>query len=120
MSGPGGVTGDTVLNVMRGIRDAKDKKAEITERNRVARSSTKAVDISKQMMLGKATVDKIEAIEDHNKIVEAVGKRTKPSMAEMLVMYGNNTRAQTAKETFQLDCIVAFNASGVPNNSAVV
>ena len=59
----GGVTGDTVLNMMRGIREEKDKKAEITEKNFATRVKTKADDISKYMTLWKATVDKLNAVE---------------------------------------------------------
>ena len=74
----GGVTGDTVLNSMCGIKDAKDKNSESAEKNRVARAATKAEDIAKQMTFGRATMEKLEAIEDNNKRVEAVGKLTNP------------------------------------------
>ena len=70
----GGVTGDTVLNVMRGIGYAKDKKAEIAENNRVAVEVTKAAYISKQMTLGKDTVEKLAGIEDNNKNSGGCGK----------------------------------------------
>ena len=72
------------------------------------------------MTLGKATVDKLEAIEDNNKILEAIGKLTKPRMEDILVVYGNTDIVQTAKETLQLDCIVLLNASGVLKNGAVI
>ena len=52
--------------------------------------------------------------------MEAVGKLTKPRMEYMLVMYGNNVRLQTAKETLRLDFIVVMNASGFFKNGAVV
>ena len=64
------------------------------------------------MTLEKATVEKLEAIEDNNKRVEAVENLAKPSMAEILVMCGNTFRVQTAKETLWLSCTVALNASG--------
>ena len=76
--------------------------------------------ISEKIMLGKATVEKLEAIEEDNERVETVGKLTKPRMEDMLVMYGNNVRVQTAKETLRLDCIVALNTSRVLNNGAVI
>ena len=41
----------------------------------------KAVDIDKQMMLGKDTVEKLEFIKDDDKRVEAVVNLTKPRMA---------------------------------------
>ena len=63
----GGVTGDTVLNMMREIRYAKEKKEESTEKNRAERAVTKAADIAKQTILGGANVEKLEAIEDSNK-----------------------------------------------------
>ena len=59
------VTGDTVLNVMPGIRYAKDKMAESKENNRAKIEATKEADISKQMTLWEATVEKIEAIQDN-------------------------------------------------------
>ena len=61
MSGPGrgGVTEDTVMNVMHDIRDAKvQKRAEIIEKKQAGRSATKAADISENMKLGKSTVEK--------------------------------------------------------------
>ena len=116
---PGGVTGYTVMNVMHGIRNEKDKKEESTEKNRAARAVTKAAEIAEQMPLGKATVDKLEAIED-NKKLEAVGNLTNPRMVEMLAMYRNTVKVQTAKEILQLDCIAALNASGVLKNGVVV
>ena len=115
-----GVTSDTVLNAIRGIRDEKYKNAEITDNNRVSRAETEAADIAKQMTLGKATMDKLKAIDENNKIVEDVGNITKPSMAEMLVMYRNTFRVQTAKDNFRLGCIDELNASGVLKNGAVV
>ena len=72
------------------------------------------------MKLGKATGEKIKAIEDNDKGGEAVGNLTKPRMAAMLVMYGNTIRVQRTKENFLLDCIVALNALGVINNGTVV
>ena len=51
--------GDTVLNVMCGSIDAKGKKAEIEENNRAAIASRNSADISKQMMLGKSTAEKL-------------------------------------------------------------
>ena len=44
------------MNVMRGIIDAKYKKAESKEKNCAAIEATKSADIAKQMILGKATV----------------------------------------------------------------
>ena len=116
----GGVTSDTVLNVMRGIGYGKDKNMEIAENNCVARSATKAADISKHMTLIKATVVKLEAIEDNNKRVESLGKLTQIIMAAILVMYGNTVIVQTHKDIFRLDYIVALNASGVLKNGTVV
>ena len=116
----GGVTSDTVLNVMRGIGYGKDKNEEIAEKNCVARSETKAADISKHMTLIKDTVVKLEAIEDNNKRVEALGKLTQIIMAAILVMYGNTVIVQTHKDIFRLDYIVALNASGVLKNGTVV
>ena len=81
---------------------------------------TKAADISKEMTLGEATVDKLEAIEDNNKIVDTVGKLTNTRMAEILVVYIKTFRVQTAKETLRLDFIVVMNASGFFKNGAVV
>ena len=52
--------------------------------------------------------------------MEAAGKLAKPRMVEILSMYGNTFRVQTATETLLLDCIFALNASGVLNNGAVV
>ena len=43
----GGVTGDTVLNVMTEIRDEKEKDEESTENNRAEIAATKAADIAK-------------------------------------------------------------------------
>ena len=57
---------------MRGIGYAKDKKAEIAEKNRVAIEVTKAAYISKKATLEKYTVEKLEAIEDYGNRVEAV------------------------------------------------
>ena len=51
--------GDTVLNVMCGSIYAKGKKAEIEENNRAAIASRNSADISKQMMLGKSTAEKL-------------------------------------------------------------
>ena len=115
----GGVTGDTVLNVMRGIRYAKDKKAEFTQKNREARVATKAADIADKMTLGKATVKKIEDIEDDIERVEAVGNLNKPRMEAMLMMYGNNFILQKYKETLNLYCLVELNASEVLKNCSV-
>ena len=117
---PGGVTGDTVLNMMRGIRDEKYKKTESTDKNHTERAAAKAADIAEQMTLGEPTVDKLEAIEEDDERLESMGNITKPSMEEMLMMYGETFRVQTSKETFRLDYIVLLNASGFLNNSAVV
>ena len=115
-----GVTSDTVLNAIRGIRDEKYKNAEITDNNRVLRAETEAADIAKQMTLGKATMDKLKAIDENNKIVEDVGNIIKPSIADILGMHGKNSRVHTYKENLRLDCIVMLNASRVPKNGAVV
>ena len=90
------------------------QKMESTEKNSAARAATKAAEIAEEMMLGKATIEKLEAIEDNDKRVEAVGNITKPRMAAMLV------RVQTDKDTFRLDFIVALNSLGVLKNGAVV
>ena len=76
------------------------------------RASTKRIEISDYMTLGKATVEKLEAIEYNEKRVEAVGKLTKPRMADMLMMYGNNFRVKISKGILRLDCIIALNYSG--------
>ena len=115
-----GVTGDTVLNVMRGIRDSQDKNAESTERKNAVSAATKAADISEQMTLGKATVEKLEAIEDNGERVEAVGNINKPRTTATLVMNVNNVRVHAAKNNLRLYCIVALNASGVLNNGVMV
>ena len=81
---------------------------------------TKAAYISKKATLEKATVEKLEAIEDDNKRVEAVGKPTKPRMAEILVMYGKTVRLHTPKGIFWLGCILLLNALGVIKNGTVV
>ena len=81
---------------------------------------TKMAEISDQMTLGKATVDKLEDIEDDDKRVEAVGKLTNPRMEVMLVMCGNTVIVHKSKETLGLDCIVVLNTSGVLKNGAVV
>ena len=47
-------------------------------------------------------------------------KLANPRMSEMLVIYINNVRVQTYKETLRLDFIVALNALGVLKNGAVV
>ena len=80
----------------------------------------RGADITKQMTLGKATVEKLEAIKDDDKIVEAVGNLTKTRMSAMLVVYRNTIIVQTSKETLRLDCIVTLNASGVLKSGAVV
>ena len=98
----------------------KIKMAKSIENNRAARAEMKAANIAKQMTLGKDTVEKLDAIEYNNKIVEAVQKITKPRMAEMLMIYRKTVRVNTPKETFWLYCIVALNALGVLKNSAVV
>ena len=59
-------------------------------------------------------MEKLEAIEDNNKVVEDVGKLTKPRMSEILVMYRNNVRVQKSKETLWLDFIFTLNASRGP------
>ena len=81
---------------------------------------TRAADIVKQMTLGKATMEKLEAIEDNKKVLEAVRNLTKPRMAAIFVMYGKTFRIQTNKETLWLDCIVVLTSSGVLNNGVVV
>ena len=43
-------------------------------------------------MLGEATVDKLEVIEDVDERMEDVENITKPRMAVMLVMYVNTVR----------------------------
>ena len=45
------------------------KKAEIIDKNRAIIASMKAADIDEQMTLRKATVEKLEAIEDDDKRV---------------------------------------------------
>ena len=77
---------------MSGIRYAKDKNAETTEKKRATRAATNPEEISKQMALGKATVEKIEAIEDDDVRVEAVGNLTKIRMSAMLVICRNTVR----------------------------
>ena len=116
----GGVTGSTVLNVLRGIRDANDKNAESIEKKHAARASKKVEEITKQMISGKATVDKLEAIEDADERVKAVVKLKNPSMATMLVMYGETFIVKTSKETLRLECIGTLNALGIRNKGAVV
>ena len=64
------------------------------------------------MTLGKATVEKLEAIKDDDKIVEAVGNLTKTRMSAMLVVYRNTIIVHTPKENFRSDYIVTFNTSG--------
>ena len=86
---------------------------------RAARAATTAAEISEQMTLGRDTVEKIEAIEDDERVRD-MGNLTKTRMAGMLDMYGKTVRLQTAKETFLLDCMVELNASGVLKNYAVV
>ena len=68
------------------------------------------------MTLGKATVEKLEAIEDKEKNVEHVGNLTKPSMAKHLVMHGKPVRVQAPKDILRLD----WNASGVQTNNKVL
>ena len=51
------------------------------------------------MTLGKATGEKLEAIEDNSKRVEAVVNITNPRMEDILVVYVNTGIVQTAKET---------------------
>ena len=58
---------------MHGIIDARDKNAGSFEMNCAVRATTKAAEIDEQMLLDKATVKKLETIEDDEKIVEAVG-----------------------------------------------
>ena len=65
-------------------------------------------------------MEKLEAIEDNNKRVEAVGNITMPRMAEILVMYQNPIRVYTPKEILRLDFIVTLNASRVLKNGTVV
>ena len=76
--------------------DEKYKKVEIIEKKRAERALTKSAYISEQMTLGKATVDKLEAAEEDDERVEGVGKLTNTRMAEMLVIYRNTVRVQTA------------------------
>ena len=80
----------------------------------------KAEDITKQMMLGKATVEKLEDIKEDANIVKTVGNLTKPRMASILVMYGNTVRVNTEKDTLRLDFIFTFNALRILKNSTVV
>ena len=86
----------------------------------MVRSTTKAEEIINQMTLGKASVEKLEVIEDDDERVEAVKNLTKPRIAEMFVMYGNNFRLYTPKETLKLCYIVELNASGVLKNGVVL
>ena len=86
----------------------------------MARAATKAEDITKKMMLGKATVDKIEDIKEDANIVKTVGNLTKPRMAAMLVMYGNTVRVKTDKDTLRFGFIFTFNALRILKNSTVV
>ena len=65
-------------------------------------------------------MEKLEDIEDKGKIVEAVGKLTKPRISAILVMYRKNVRVQTAKETLRFDFIVALKESWVLKNYVVV
>ena len=65
-------------------------------------------------------MEKLEAIEDNDKTVEALVNITKPRTAEILVIYRKTVRVQTAKDTLQLDHIVALNASRFLKNSALV
>ena len=65
-------------------------------------------------------MEKLEAIKDDDKIVEAVGNFTKTRMSAMLVVYRNTIIVHTSKETLRLDCIVTLNASGVLKSGAVV
>ena len=116
----GGVTGDTVLNVIHGNRDAKDKKALNYREEVCGKTAMKAADIFDQMTLGKVNVEELEDIEDADKRMGGVGNLTKPSMAEMLVMYRKTLRFQAAKETLWLDLIVPLNALGDLKNGAVV
>ena len=81
---------------MRGNIYEKYKKAKIIEKKRAERAPTKSAYISEQMALGKATVDKLEAAEEDDERVEGVGKLTNTRMAEMLVIYRNTVRVQTA------------------------
>ena len=76
------VTGHTMLNILHGNGDGKYKKVESIEKNHVARAATKAVDIYMNTALGKYNLEKLEAIGDNNKRVEAVGKLTKPKRGE--------------------------------------
>ena len=64
-------------------------------------------------------MEKLEAIEDNNKRVEAVENLAKPSMAEILVMYRKAVGVQRAKENLRLDCIVALNTSWLLKNGTV-
>ena len=109
-----------MLNVVRGIRDANDKNAESIEKKRAARASKKVAEITKQMMSGKATVEKLGDIEDANERVEAVVKLKNPRMAAMLVIYRNTVIVNTAKETLRLECIGTLNALGIRNKGAKV
>ena len=58
----------------------------------MSRAATKAEEIAEHMMLGKATVDKLEVIEDVDERMEDVENITNPRMAVMLVMYVNTFR----------------------------
>ena len=58
-----------------------------------------ATTFSNPMTLGKATVQKLEAIEENDKRVYAVVNLTKPRMVDILVLYENTVLVQTAKDT---------------------
>ena len=63
----------------------------------MARTVTKSAYIANHMTLGKATVEKLEAIEDNGKRVEAVGNTTKLRMVGILVMFVKNLIMYTYK-----------------------
>ena len=65
-------------------------------------------------------MEKLEAIEDNNKRVKALGNFTKPSIAAIFVVYVRPVIFQTPKYILRLDCIVELNTSGSPKNNMVV
>ena len=100
ISGPGwrlgGITCDTVLNVMHGVGYSKGKKSESIENNRAVIEATKAEEIAEHITLGKAIVGKLEAVEDDDERLGAVGNIIKPRVADMLVVYINTIIFQTS------------------------
>ena len=120
MSGPGGVIGDTVLNVVCGIRYEKDKKGGKYREEACGKSRDEGGRGCRADNGGVSYCGKLETIEDDYKKVEDVGKITKPRMEVMILMYRKTVKVQTAKDTLWLDCIVDVNASGFLNKGVVV